>query len=216
MRKVHRIFVVDDHAVMRDGIKQILEQEEDLKVSGEAEDAPEARDAILEDLPDVVIVDISLAGSSGLDLIQDLRIQVPAIKILVMSMHEEMVFAERVLRAGARGYIMKQASGTELIRAIRSVLEGRIYLSDQTKDRILERLHSGPQIKRVDPFDELSTREIEVFQLIGRGYKTKEIAEQLKISGKTVDTYRERLKVKLGLSSSSELVREAIEWVHHG
>lgn len=207
------IFIVDDHQIMRDGIKQLIAQEDDLTVIGEAGSATEALEKLGEVHPDLLILDISLKNSSGLDLLQDVKAVYPDLVVLIMSMHEETVFAERALKAGARGYIMKQQSGDELIQAIRKVLLGKVYVSEDARDRILERIAS---FGRDDAYDSetLSNREIEVFQLIGKGFGSSEIAEQLHIGTKTVETYKERIKAKLNIKSSRELHREAIEWVH--
>ncbi len=208
-----KIFIVDDHQIMRDGIKQLIAQEDDLEVVGEADCASEALEKIGDMHPELIILDISLKNSSGLDLLQDVKTLYPEVIVLMMSMHEEIVFAERALKAGARGYIMKQQSGEELIQAIRKVLRGKVYVSEEAQDRILERMASFGR-DNDDDSDTLSNRELEVFQFIGRGFGSSEIAEQLNIGIKTVETYKERIKTKLGVKSSRELQREAIEWVH--
>lgn len=206
-----RIVLVDDHPIVRLGIRQMLAGEDDLEVCGEAESAAAARGLVASARPDLVIVDLSLAQGTGLELLRDLRESVPGLPILVLSMHDETLFAERVLRAGARGYIMKREAITGLVAAIRQVLSGRIYVSEAIAQAVLERVgHDGPG--QDNPLAALTDRELEVFDLIGRGLATSEIAEELGVSVKTIETYRSNIKTKLNLKDASELIRVAATW----
>jgi len=206
-----RILLVDDHPIVRLGVRQLLSAEPDLEVFGEAESAEAARQFIKKTRPDLVIVDLSLAEGTGLDLIRSLRESVPALPVLVLSVHDEALFAERVIRAGARGYIMKGEAVTGLAGAIRTVLAGRIYVSDGIAQSVLERV--GPDAApAANPLASLTDRELEVLDLIGRGHSTGIIAEQLNVSIKTVETYRASLKTKLNLKDATDLVRVATTW----
>jgi DNA-binding NarL/FixJ family response regulator len=206
-----RILIVDDHPIVRLGIRQMLAAERDLEVCGEAASADAAREFIERAAPDLAIVDLSLEQGSGLSLIRRLRESVPALPVLVLSMHDEALFAERVLRAGARGYIMKREAITGLVGAIRQVLSGRIYVSEHMAQTVLERL--GQEGAAPDnPLATLTDRELEVFDLIGRGLNTAAIAEQLGVSIKTIETYRSNIKTKLNLKDATELIRFAATW----
>jgi DNA-binding NarL/FixJ family response regulator len=208
LRSRTRILIVDDHPIVRLGIRQMLAAEPDLEVSGEADSADAARRSIGSARPDLVIVDLSLAEGTGLDLIRSLRESLPGLPVLVLSMHDEALFAERALRAGARGYIMKREAITGLVGAIRQVLAGRIYLSEGMAQAVLERL--GHEALAPDnPLARLTDRELEVFDLIGRGQSTVAIAERLGVSIKTVETYRSNIKTKLGLKDAADLIRFA-------
>jgi DNA-binding NarL/FixJ family response regulator len=206
-----RILIVDDHPMMREGLRTLISREHDLAICGEAETAGQALDAVANLKPDLVLADISLPGRNGVELIKDIRSLQPAVLILVISMHDESLYAERVLRAGARGYIMKQESGPTMIQAIRQVLAGRIYLSDKMSARILENV-AGKRAK-ASPIERLSDREFEVFQLIGRGKSTVQIAEELHLSTKTVEAHRAQVKAKLDLRNMPELISFASRWV---
>jgi DNA-binding NarL/FixJ family response regulator len=206
-----RILIVDDHPMMREGLRTLISREHDLAVCGEAETAGQALEAVANLKPDLVLADISLPGRNGVELIKDIRSLQPAVLILVISMHDESLYAERVLRAGARGYIMKQESGPTMIQAIRQVLAGRIYLSDKMSARILENV-AGKRAK-ASPIERLSDREFEVFQLIGRGKSTVQIAEELHLSTKTVEAHRAQVKAKLDLRTMPELISFASRWV---
>ncbi len=210
--KPARIFIVDDHPLVREWLATLLRQQPDLVVSGQAEDIGEALAAIAKDPPDVAIVDLSLKTGSGLDLIKDLRERHPKIAIIVLSMHEETYYAERALRAGARGYIMKRESTSQIIEAIRQVRAGRIYANSETMARLAERL-VGRKPSARDPVETLSDREQEVFRRLGQGQPTRQIASELSVSIKTVQAYCARIKDKLGLPSGAQLVREAVRWV---
>lgn len=206
------ILIVDDHPMMREGLAQLIEHEPDLAVGGQADNAGQALDAISAQPPDLAVVDISLPDRSGLELIKDLHTLHPGLPILVVSMHDESLFAERVLRAGGRGYIMKQEGGKKLMQAIRQVLNGQIYVSEKMSARILE-LFSGRRPETTDPVVErLSDREFEVFQLVGQGQGTRQIAQRLHLSVKTVEVHRANIKKKLELKTGADLVRHAIRW----
>lgn len=209
-----RIFLVDDHPLVRERLAQVIDREADLVVCGEAPDAPSALVAIATLAPDLAIVDISLKDSHGLELIKDLQAQRPALPILVLSMHDESLYAERVLRAGALGYITKQEATRQVLNAIRQVLSGRIYLSEQMAARMLRKTIVGRKTQVGHPVESLTDRELEVFQLIGRGYATRKIAEELHLGLKTVESYRARIKEKLALEDGTQLMQQAVQWVH--
>lgn len=210
-----RILIVDDHPLVRLGFSQLLSDEADLQVCGEAESVAEALQ-LVEDLePDLLVVDISLKGTSGLELIKQLRSRRPHLPMLVCSMHDESLFAERALRAGARGYIGKREAPDDLVTAVRAVHAGKRYLSPRFAAR-LEAAGLGARDELPEPVGTLSDRELEVFELIGRGHGTREIAERLGIAVKTVETYRENIKEKLMIGSAPELARRAVAWVLGG
>ena len=207
----HRILIVDDHPMMREGLRTLISRERDLIVCGEAETAGQALDAVANLKPDLVLADITLPGPNGIELIKDICALQQGMLILVISMHDESLYAERVLRAGARGYIMKQESGPTMMQAIRQVLAKRIYLSDKVSARILE--YVVGKRTEASPIKRLSDREWEVFQLIGRGRSTVQIAEELHLSPKTVEAHRAHVKEKLDLRTMTELVSFASRWV---
>jgi len=209
-----KIFLADDHPITRQGIAVLINQEPDLTVCGEAASAASALDLIQKQKPDLAVIDISLKTSSGLELIKNLKALLPQLSILVMSMHDETLYAERALRAGAMGYVMKQDASEKVLSAIRTVLKGDFFISEKIKTRMLQQTvgHRRPEIA-ASPVEALSDREMEVFQLIGNGYSTREIATQLNLSVKTIDSYREHLKLKLHLDTGADLVRYAIQWV---
>lgn len=207
-----QIFIVDDHPVFREGLVVLVKREADLAVCGEADNAPQALAGIEHLKPDLVLVDIGLPGKSGLELTKDLRAMLPAIAVLVISMHDETLYAERVLRAGGRGYIMKQEGPEKILQAIRHVLDGQISVSGKMSGRILDAL-SNPRAKTVSPIAQLTDREFEIFQLIGRGKDSHAIAEQLHLSVKTVDAHRGNIKEKLELQSGTELICYAARWM---
>lgn len=211
--KKQQVYLVDDHPIVRQGLIKLIEQEENLEVCGEAGNVSDALDDIRKLGPDVILVDISLEDSSGLELIKlidDLGLQIP---MLVLSMHDESLYAEHALRAGASGYVMKQAAATTLIQAIEKVLEGEIYVSKTMSSQMLKMAFRGGSEEPKTGTELLSMRELEVFELIGRGNSTREIAEQLNLSIKTIETYRAHIKVKLQLRSGTELMQRAIHWV---
>jgi len=197
--------------MMREGLRTLISRERDLFVCGEAETAAQAVDAVANLKPDLVLADITLPGRNGIELIKDICALKDAILILVISMHDESLYAERALRAGARGYIMKQESGPTMMKAIRQVLGGRIYLSDKMSARILE--YVAGKRTEASPIERLSDREWEVFQLIGQGKSTVQIAEELHLSPKTVEAHRARIKEKLDLRTMPELISFASRWV---
>ncbi len=208
-----RIFLVEDHPVFRLGLGELIDQETDLAVCGAADDVGVALVEIERLKPDLVIVDLSLKGRSGMELIRDLRARVRDLPVLVLSMYDEALYAERALAAGARGYIMKQEASESIVGAARKVLEGKIHVSEAITGEILGKLVAGPRPGDEAPLGRLTDRELEVLQLIGDGLTTSEIGDQLSLSVKTVGTYRERLKEKLALKSSAELVRYAVRWL---
>ncbi len=208
-----RILIVDDHPVVREGLVQQLHREPDLRVCAQAGNAAQAIAALEQHHPDLVLVDISLPGRSGLELIRDLRAVAPKLPVLALSMHDETVFAERVLRAGGRGYVSKEAGGDVLIRAIRRVLNGQIYVSETVSTRLLNSLSGQPPTRTVSPIEQLTDRELQVFTLIGQARETKEIAGQLHMSAKTVEAHRAAIKRKLKLTTGPELTRHAVLWV---
>jgi len=207
-----RVLIIDDHLVVRQGLKHLINREEDLITCGDAGDAREGLDAIRLLSPDIVLVDISLPGMNGVEFIKNAKACHPALPIVVFSMHEESLYAERVLRAGALGYVMKKADSEELITALRKALQGEIYTSGAVGGALLQRLLGKQSPKREFSVSRLSDRELEVFELIGNGKTTREIAASLNLSVKTVDTHRMHVKEKLGIRSSIELVQHA---VHH-
>ena len=207
------VFIVDDHSIVRRGLKQLIGQEADLVVCGQAEDAQTALEAMKKLVPDVALVDLSLDGDSGLELIKDIKVRYPKVAVLVLSMHDETFYAERVLRAGAMGYIMKRQVAGQILAAIRRVLSGEIYLSDPMAAKILRKVAGGKAEAVGSPIERLSDRELEVFQLIGIGLGTRHIAERISRSVKTVETYREHIKLKLDLKDSTELTQTAIQWL---
>jgi DNA-binding NarL/FixJ family response regulator len=207
-----RVLIVDDQPVMRQGLMQVIDQEPDLMACGEAGTASQALNSIAARKPDLVLADISLPDKSGIELIKDIQVYHPDLPVLAFSMLDESLFAERVLRAGGRGYIMKQESGGKLVQAIRQVLGGQIYVSERMSARILD-MFSGRRPENVDsPVERLSDREFEIFQFIGQGGATREIAQRLHISVKTVEVHRANIKKKLKLKNATELVRCAVRW----
>jgi DNA-binding NarL/FixJ family response regulator len=211
-----RVFIVDDHPIVRQGLAQMLKQEADLTVCGEAEDAQQALQAIAELQPDLVLVDLSLKGGSGLALIRALKARQSTLPVLVVSMHDESLYVERVLRAGARGYIMKQEATDTMMHAIRRVLRGELYVSDKMMTRLLGRFVLDAVDTGASALERLSNRELEVFWLIGEGHSTRHIAEMLCVSTKTVESHRAHIKEKLQLNDTVKLVWYAMQWVDHG
>jgi DNA-binding NarL/FixJ family response regulator len=207
-----QIFLVDDHPLVREWLTNFIKQQPDLDVCGEAETGPQAMEGILRLKPDVAIVDISLKDSSGIELIKDLKQTQPATAVLVLSMHEEAHYAERALRAGAKGYIVKRETTRKVISAIRQVLAGGIYISEELATCLATQFVTGKRLPEQSPIEQLSDRELEVFQLLGQGRGTRQIAEVLKVSVKTVQAYCARIKEKLNLASATELLREAVRW----
>jgi DNA-binding NarL/FixJ family response regulator len=208
-----RVLIIDDHPMLRQGLAQLINHEPDLVTCGEAESAHQALEMMRTLTPDLVLADISLPDKHGLELIKDIQVLHPGIAVLVVSMHDESLYAERVLRAGGRGYIMKQEGGRKMMQAIRTVLSGQIYVSEKMSAKILE-IFSGRRSESSRPaMEKLTDREFEVFQLIGQGRGTRQIAEALHLSVKTVEVHRLHIKEKLELEDSPSLVRHAVRWV---
>ena len=207
-----KVLLVDDHPITRQGMRALVNQQLNLEVCGEADNAGQAIDLVTKLQPDLAVVDISLRTTNGIELTKHIRAQAPNLGVLVVSMHDEALYAERALRAGAKGYVMKQDAGERVAVALQQIARGEIYLSDKMKEKMLHRFVNKKSDGVVFAIDTLSDREMEVFQLIGNGYSTRQIAERLNLSSKTIDSYREHLKLKLGLSSGPELVRHAIQW----
>lgn len=213
-REPTQILLVDDHPVVRERLAEVFSREPDLMVCGEADSRHGALEAIADTAPDLALLDLTLKHSDGLELIKDIRARWPGLKILVVSMHDEAVYAERAIRAGARGYISKQEATRRILIAVRQVLAGQTYLSDSVAGQIVGRLAAPPNEAGVAPSDVLSDRELQVFRAIGQGLTTRQIAAALHISVKTVETYRGRIREKLNLPTSAELLQKAIAWVH--
>lgn len=207
-----KVFLVDDHPLVREWLTHLINQQPGLVVCGEAESAPQALQAIAEAKPEVAIVDLSLKDSSGIELIKSLKQCQPAVAVLVLSMHEEAHYAERALRAGAKGYVMKRETAKKVITAIRRILEGKIYVSEAMAEAMTSQFVAGKSLANQSPLEQLSDRELEIFEQLGQGQGTRQIAETLRISVKTVQTYCARMKEKLGLASATALLRDAIRW----
>lgn len=213
-RKRVRILLVDDHPMVRERLAEVINRETDLVVCAEAEDRHQAIEAISARQPGLVIVDITLKNSDGVELIKDIHSRWPSLLVLVVSMHDESLYAERVLRAGARGYITKQEATRSILQAIRRVLEGQIFLSEAIASQILGRMTTAGLGEVLGPVESLADRELQVFELTGRGLNTRQIAQQLHIGVKTVETYRHRIREKLNLQHPTDLLRSAIAWTH--
>jgi len=207
-----RVFIVDDHPLVREGLTNLINSQSDLIVCGEAKDSSEAIDGITKEQPDVAIIDISLTNESGLELIKNLVKQFPQVAVVVLSMHDETLYAERALRAGARGYVMKHETSKSVLASIRRVIEGDIYVSERIVNRMALRLTSARRRAGSSPVERLSDRELEIFQLLGQGRTPSEIARDLNLSLKTVQAYCARAKEKFGVTSLTELLRAAIRW----
>ena len=211
-RARRQVLVVDDHPIVRQGLAMLINREPDLMVCGEAEDAPSATQAIVSLRPDLVILDISLGGPDGLELLKQIRTRNTDLPVLVLSMHDETTYAERVLRAGANGYIMKQEATDRVMTAIRCILAGQVYMPDRVASRLLRQYAHTSRVAVRSPLAALSDRELEVFRLIGKGQSTRQIAENLHLSVKTVESYQAHIKEKLALRNARELQYYAIEW----
>lgn len=208
-----RVFIVDDHAMFREGLRQLIEYDTRLTVCGDAPDAATALDGVRQSNPDVVIVDITLADSSGLDLVKSLRNEHEDLPVLVVSMHEESLYAERALRSGAMGYVMKNEPAKTVTAAIHSVLRGEMYLSRKMASSVISKFMRGETEKPMSPLETLSDGELEVFRMLGQGKGTRQIAQDLGVSIPTIQSFRNRIKVKLQLKTAPELVLHAINWV---
>jgi DNA-binding NarL/FixJ family response regulator len=210
--KATRVMIVDDHPMTRDGLVHLINREPDLEVAWEAENAAQALEIAAAEQPDLALVDITLPDKGGIDLIKDLKALRPEMKVLVISMHDESLYAERALRAGARGYITKQEGGAKLMQAIRQVLGGQIYVSERTSARIVEIFSRQSAGGTQSPVAQLSDREFEIFQLIGEGLSASEIGDRLHISAKTVEAHRVNIKTKLKVGTAAELISYAARW----
>ncbi|MEM6645839.1 MAG: response regulator transcription factor [Bacteroidota bacterium] len=210
---MHRIYLVDDHPLMRQGLALTINTHPDFEVVGQAASAEEALENIGEAKPDIAILDISLPGMSGLELAKHLNAMFSQMPVLVVSRHDEALYAERVIRAGARGYVMKLEAGNVIIEALQKVLAGGVYVSEEIHNRLLMGMLSGRKPGILSPLEELSDRELEVFELTGQGHNTRIIAERLHLSVKTVESYRSRIKEKLNLSTATELMQRAVQYV---
>jgi DNA-binding NarL/FixJ family response regulator len=210
--KRYSVLLIDDHPIVRQGLSQLINQEPDLHVSCEAASAREALEILAKETPDIAIVDIALEDRSGIELIKDLRNRNPNLPVLALSMHDEALYAERALRAGAKGYIMKQEATEQVMNAIRKVLEGQIYVSEKMAARLLDQFVGAKPGEDDSPLGRLSDRELEIFSMIGRGLGTREIANKLFLSIKTVEAHREHIKEKLKLKSGTELMRMAVQY----
>jgi DNA-binding NarL/FixJ family response regulator len=206
------VFIVDDHPIVRDGLSLLINSESDLEVCGDAADVESAIEMLDAGIPDVVIVDLSFPDSDGMELIKQLRSRPFHLPILVLSMHDENMYAERMLNAGANGYIMKQAAADQLLTALRRVLAGGVYFSDQLAATISERLDAGVDERMANPVECLTNREVQILTLVGSGQTTREVAENLDLSVKTVESHRQRIKKKLELDTPADLVRFAAHW----
>jgi DNA-binding NarL/FixJ family response regulator len=206
-----RVFLVDDHPLVREGLANLINHQDDLTVCGAAEDSGEATTAIEKTKPDVALIDISLKNESGLELVKNLESKFPNVALIVLSMHDEALYAERALRAGARGYVMKRETTKSMLTAIRRVLDGDTYVSDRVVNLMARRMSSRKAAAK-SPVERLSDRELEIFRLLGQGRTTSQIAEDLRLSLKTVQAYCARAKEKFGVTSLTELLRAAIRW----
>lgn len=210
----HRVLLVDDHAIVREGFAEVINGQPGLQVCGEADSAPTAMQAVEELKPDLVVVDLSLQGGSGLDLIKNLKTLHPMLPVLVLSMHDESLYAERALRAGALGYVMKRQDSATLIRAMHDVLNGQVFLTPFMRERMLRKVVGAHTMPEGSAIEELSDREVEVFQMLGEGLSTRQIAKKLHLSVSTVETHRAHIKEKLHVRTTGELIRAAVEWVN--
>ena len=211
-RRARRVLIVDDHPIVRQGLRRVMETEEDLTVCGEAETARDAKTAIKELNPDVVIADISLKQGDGIELVRDVRAHYPQLPILVLSMHDETIYAERMLSAGANGYIMKQAASEQFLISLRRVLDGGIYVSEAVGNNMIQKFAAGGAYISANPIDRLSNRELQILHMIGKGMSTRETAHSLNLSIKTVESHRQRIKRKLNLTTGTQLVQYAVNW----
>jgi DNA-binding NarL/FixJ family response regulator len=207
-----RVFIVDDHPLVREGLGNLINGQDDLIVCGEAEDSVQAIAGIIQARPDVALIDISLKNESGLELVKDLGKQCPFVALIVLSMHDEALYAERALRAGARGYVMKRETSKSVLGSIRRVLEGGVYVSERVVNRMANRLRSSRAAAVSSPVERLSDRELEIFRLLGQGRTPSQIAGDLNLSLKTIQAYCARAKEKFGVTSLTELLRAAIRW----
>jgi DNA-binding NarL/FixJ family response regulator len=212
LTKKSRVLLIDDHPIVRQGLALLIDREPDLLVCGEAEGSHSAFRAVATLHPDIVVLDISLNGPDGLDVLKEIRVKTGNLPVLILSMHDEAIYAERAMRAGANGYIMKQEATDKVLVAIRRILQGEVYLSERLTNTMLQQFVRGTSPVKSSPLVNLTDRELEVFRLIGEGHATRQIAEQLHLSVKTIESYQAHIKEKLALRNARELVQHAIEW----
>jgi len=210
-----KILIIDDHPIFRMGMKELINQEEDFTVCAMAENIAEALEALEKATPDMAIIDVALAEENGLDLVKIIHREQKEFPMLVLSMHDESVWAERAIRAGAQGYVMKKEASESVISALRSIREGKIHVSNSMVSLLLNKLQDNPQDHKKTTEESLTEREIEVFRLLGSGLSTREIAEKMTLGIKTIGTYRDRIKQKLGLKNATELTRQAVLWANN-
>ncbi|MDR3458509.1 MAG: response regulator transcription factor [Verrucomicrobiae bacterium] len=207
-----KVLLVDDHPLVREGLANLINQQPDLEICGEAGNEPQALELIGQTLPDVAVVDLSLENGSGIELLKNIRVRHPGVKALVLSMHDENLYAERALHAGARGYIMKREAAKKVIAGIQAVHAGQLYVSEKIAATMAEKFVGGKSTAEASPIEQLSDRELQVFELLGQGQSTRQISESLHVGFKTVQAYQARIKEKLQLANASELMRAAIRW----
>jgi DNA-binding NarL/FixJ family response regulator len=207
-----RVLLVDDHPIVRQGLRRMLEAEPDLSVCAEADSEPAAREAIRTNKPDIVIVDLSLDRGDGIELVREMHAEDPQLRMLVLSMHDETIYAERLLAAGAMGYIMKQAASDQLLTAVRRVLEGRTYVSEAVQRTLDARSGESRAADPTDPVSRLSNREVQILNMVGRGMSSRDIATEFGLSVKTIESHRQTIKHKLGLATNSQLLQYAMKW----
>ncbi len=211
-----RVLIVEDHPIYRMGLIELINAQQDMEVCGQAEEVPEARRRFSELAPDMVVVDLALKGSSGLELIKEINASKQPARVLVLSMHDESIHAQRCIAAGASGYIMKQEASQSVVKAIRHIMGGNYYVSERIMTQLLNRMRGENAHLPESPIENLTNRELEIFQYIGQGFTPSRIARQLNLSVKTVGTHKERIKEKMGLKDSAELVRFAVLWTENG
>jgi DNA-binding NarL/FixJ family response regulator len=216
MAAKRQILIVDDHPIVRQGLRRMFEAEADLAVCGEADSEPAAREAIRARKPDIVVVDLSLERGDGIELVRQMHAELPELRMLVLSMHDETIYAERLLAAGAMGYIMKQAASDQLLIAVRRVLDGRTYVSETVQRSLDQRAGENSRSETNDPVARLSNREVQILNMIGRGMSSREIAQEFTLSVKTIESHRQTIKHKLGLATNSQLLQYAMKWFSGG
>jgi DNA-binding NarL/FixJ family response regulator len=211
--RTKRILIVDDHPLFRSGLAGLLNQQPDLEVCGQADSAPLALDQMRKHRPDLAIIDVSLKGTNGIELVKLMKAEQPKLIILILSMHDETLYALRALKAGALGYLMKAEAVEHVLRAVRQVLEGKLFVSNRFAEKLIFKTVNATETNSSSPVDSLSDRELEVLTMLGKGHSTKSVAHNLNLSIKTIETHRAHIKEKLGLSDSNEMTRFAIDWV---
>jgi DNA-binding NarL/FixJ family response regulator len=213
--KKTRVLIIDDHPLLRQGIAVLINAEKDMEVCGQVDDALVAISKIEKLAPDIIVLDITLKSHNGIELLKNIKARFPQMQVLILSMHDENIYAPRALRAGAAGYVMKHEATENVITALRKILSGEIYMSQEVSSRLLNRMVGGRSSGLMSPVDELSDRELEVFTLLGKGLGTRPIAEKLHLSVKTIESHRAKIKEKLNLKTANELVHHAIQWVQN-